>query len=129
MNVVDEGALSNEVSCNPAAPGTAPAAPTLDSSTASDRRSSSNGRHPAVTAEVRSPGGLQRYSLEWEALVTTVGAGRAYRYWPHERSEVLLQGQRGERRGRGALSNELSAVPATVPGAPTLNTATAGNAR
>jgi len=130
VNVVDEGALSNEVSATPAAPGTAPAAPTLDSSTASDRQiiikwtaPSSDGGSAITGYKV-----YRGTASNGEALVTTVGAVSSYT------DTGLTNGQRYYYKvsavnavGEGALSNELSAVPATVPGAPTLNTATAGN--
>ena len=130
VNAVEEGALSNEVSATPAAPNTAPAAPALDSLTASDRQiiikwTAPNSDGGSAITGYRVYRGT---ASNGETLLTTLGAVSSYT------DTGLTNGQSYYYKvsavnavGEGAKSNELSAVPATVPGAPTLKSATSGN--
>lgn len=130
VNAAGEGALSNEASATPAAPNTVPGAPTLNSATAG------NGQVTLSWTAPSSDGGtaITGYKVyrgtatNGETLLTTLGAVSSYT------DTGLTNGQRYFYKvsavnavGDSALSNELSTVPATVPGAPVLNSATAGN--
>ncbi len=130
VNAAGEGVLSNEISVIPAVPDTAPTAPILDSLTVSDKQVMVKWSAPS------SDGGsaLTGYKIyrgtasNGEALLATLGAVSSYT------DTAVTNGQRYYYKvsavngvGEGAKSNELSAIPATVPGAPTLNSATAGN--
>jgi fibronectin type 3 domain-containing protein len=133
VNSVGEGAKSNELSATPVASATVPGAPTLNSA---------GGGNGSVSLSWSAPGsnggaaisGYKVYrgtSAGGETLLATVGNvtswtdssatnGTTYYYKVSAVNSV----------GEGAQSNELSATPsqaATVPGAPTLNTASSGN--
>jgi fibronectin type 3 domain-containing protein len=131
VNSVGEGALSNELSATPSQAATAPSAPALDAATPG------NGSAALAWSAPSSNGGsaITGYRIYRgtttgnETFLTTLGNvtswtdssaanGTTYYY------EVTALNSVGE----SARSNELSAKPATVPGAPTLNSATAGSA-
>ncbi|HKD94095.1 MAG TPA: fibronectin type III domain-containing protein [Gaiellaceae bacterium] len=134
LNSVGESAASNELSATPTAPLTAPGAPTLNSASAGNATVSlawsapSNNGGSAIT-------GYRVYrgtSSGGESLLTTLGNvtgwtdtglanGTTYYYRVSAVNSV----------GESVASGELSATPiqpASVPGAPALNAATAGNA-
>src|SRR5262249_55844667 len=133
VNSVGESARSNELSATPGQPATVPGAPTL---------SSAAGGNGSVALGWSAPGsnggaaitGYKVYrgtSAGGETVLATVGNvtswtdsgavnGTTYYYKVTAVNSV----------GEGAKSNELTATPvasATVPGAPTPNTAAAGD--
>src|SRR5262249_24003334 len=127
VNSVGEGAGSNELSATPA---TAPGAPTLNSAMPG------NGSVALAWSAPASNGGssITAYKVYrgptsgGETLLRTLGNvtswtdggaanGTTYYY------KVSAVNSAGE----GVTSGELSATQATVPGAPTLNSATSGN--
>jgi fibronectin type 3 domain-containing protein len=127
VNAVGESAVSNELSATPA---TVPGAPTLNNATPG------NGSVALMWSPPSSNGGSATTGYKvyrgttsgGETLLTTLGNvtswtdnnaanGTAYYYKVTAVNSV----------GEGTASNELSATPATVPGAPTLNSANAGN--
>ena len=130
LNSVGEGVASNERSATPSAPATAPSAPALNSATAGNASvalawsaPSSNGGSAVTGYKV-----YRGTTSAGETLLTTLGNvtswtdsgatnGTKYYY------EVSALNAVGE----SLVSNELSATPLTVPGAPALNSATAGN--
>jgi fibronectin type 3 domain-containing protein len=134
VNSVGESATSNELSATPSAPATAPSAPSLNSAMPG------NGSVALAWSAPASNGGsaITAYKLYRgtssgnETLLTALGNvtswtdntasnGTTYFYKVTALNSV----------GESATSNELSATPsqpATVPGSPTLNSATAGNA-
>jgi fibronectin type 3 domain-containing protein len=134
LNPIGEGAASNELSATPSAPATAPSAPSLNSATPG------NGSVALAWSAPSSNGGsaISAYKVYRgtssgnETLLTTLGNvtswtdsgvtnGTTYFYKVTALNSV----------GESAASNELSATPtqpATAPGPPSLNGATAGNA-
>ena len=132
VNAVGEGALSNELSATPQATATVPGAPTLTSATAGNGSVSLQWTPPADGGSQITNYNVYRSTQSGqEVFLTQLGNVTSYTntgltngqiYW----YKVLAVNAVGE----GALSNELSATPqatATVPGAPTLTSATAGN--
>ena len=131
VNSVGEGVASNELSAKPAASATAPGAPTLTAATPGSNSvalawsaPSANGGSAITGYKVyrgTTSGGETLLAtlgnvLSWTD--TTAVNGTTYYYKVSAVNSV----------GEGAASNELSARPATVPGAPTLTGATPGNA-
>ena len=133
LNSVGEGPLSNEKFATPAASATAPGAPTLNSATAGVGNVALSWSAPAADGG-SAVTGYRVYrgtTSGGETLLTTLGAvtgftdsglanGTTYYYKVSALNSV----------GEGTLSNERFATPAgsaTVPGAPTLDSATAGN--
>jgi fibronectin type 3 domain-containing protein len=133
VNSVGEGAKSNEMNATPAAAATVPGTPTLNSATPGNASvvlgwsaPASNGGSAVTGYKV-----YRGTSSGNETFLTTLGNvtsytdsgvtnGSTYYYKVSALNSV----------GEGSKSNEMSAtpsVPATVPGAPTMNTATAGN--
>jgi predicted phage tail protein len=127
VNSVGEGARSNERSATPA---TVPGAPTLNSAT------SGNG---SVTLGWSAPGsnggeavsGYDVYrggSSGSETLVATLGNVTSYTdSGLSNGGTYYYQVTAVNSVGEGARSNERSATPTTVPGAPTLNSAAPGS--
>jgi fibronectin type 3 domain-containing protein len=133
LNSIGESAASNELSATPSAPATAPSAPSLNSATPG------NGSVALAWSAPSSNGGsaitgyrvYRGTSSGSETLLTTLGNvtswtdsgvtnGTTYFYKVTALNSV----------GESGASNELSATPtqpATVPGAPSLTSATAGN--
>jgi fibronectin type 3 domain-containing protein len=129
VNSVGEGPLSNEVSATPA---TVPNAPTLTSAIPGNAQvvltwttPSSNGGNAIMNYKV-----YRGSSAGAETLLTTLGNvltytntgltnGQAYYYKVTATNSI----------GEGAQSNELSALPVSVPSAPTLTSSTPGNAQ
>src|SRR5262249_15309131 len=123
----------NERSATPSQPATAPGAPTLNSATAGNSSVALAWSTPATDggAAITSYRVYRGTSTGSETLLTTLGVvtswtdnsatnGTTYYYKISAVNSV----------GESAPSNERSATPsqpATVPGAPTLNSATAGN--
>jgi fibronectin type 3 domain-containing protein len=130
-NVVGESSRSRELSAAPLSPSTPPGSPTLTTATAD------NGSVSLAWSAPTSNGGsaITNYkvyratSAGAETLLTTLGNVTMY-------TDTGLTNGVGyfyrvtavNAAGDSALSNELAATPATVPGAPTVNSATAGNA-
>jgi len=131
VNASGESSRSNELSATTTVPTTAPGAPTLTKASPGNATvslawspPSSNGGSPITNYRI-----YRATSAGAETLLATLGDvssytdtgltnGLAYYYVI---SAVNATGESGR-------SNELRAGPATVPGAPTLNSATAGNA-
>ena len=132
MNAVGEGALSNERSATPSAPATVPAAPSLNSATGGNNSVSlgwsagSNGGS-AITGYRVYRGTVSG----GETLLATVGVVTSYTdATALNGTDVFLQGLGAERGRRGCAFERAVGVPsapATVPGAPSLNSATGGN--
>ena len=132
VNAVGTGVLSNERSATPSAGVTVPGAPSLNSATAGNNSVSlgwsagANGGSAITAYRV-----YRGTSSGGETLLTTVGVVTSYT------DATVVNGvtyfykvSAVNAVGEGVLSNERSATPrrrATVPGAPTLNSATAGN--
>jgi fibronectin type 3 domain-containing protein len=128
VNGVGESALSGEKSATPAG---APGAPTLNSAVGGNSSVTLNWAAPASNGGSAITGYkvYRGTTSGGETLLTTLGLvttyldvagiqnGTAYYY------KVTAVNAAGE----GAQSNEGSAIPASAPGAPTLNSATAGN--
>ena len=133
LNSVGEGGKSNELSATPTAPVTVPGAPTLNTANSGSNSvvlawsaPSSNGGAPVTGYNI-----YRGTTAGSEILLATLGnvtgwtdgsAVNGVKYF-YKVSAVNSVGE-------GARSNELSATPtapATVPGAPTLKSATGGN--
>ncbi len=134
VNNVGEGSGSNELSATPVAPKTAPAAPTLTSATAGDTQVSLSWSAPSDGGSTITGYKVYRGTASGgETLLTTLGSvlsyvdrsvsnGGTYYYVVSAVNSV----------GEGAKSNERSASPVapdTVPAAPSLTAATAGDAK
>jgi fibronectin type 3 domain-containing protein len=133
VNSVGEGGQSNELSATPSAPLTVPGAPTLGSATPGSSSVALSWSAPGSNggATITNYKVYRGTSSGTETLLTTVGNltsftdtsavnGTMYFY---KVSAVNSVGESGQ-------SNELSATPsapATVPGAPTMSSATPGN--
>jgi len=133
VNAVGEGGLSNERSATPTAPATVPGAPSLNSATGSNGAVSLSWSAPASNGGSAVTGyNVYRSTLSGgETFLTTLGNvsswtdsgvanGTTYFYKVTALNAV----------GEGGLSNERSATPtapASVPGAPTVSSASAGN--
>ena len=129
MNSAGEGAALERALRHDRPPR--PAAPTLDSATAG------NGSVALAWSPPASNGGaaITGYTIY---RGTTSGGGdaaddrrqrdRVHGHGRHERHDLLLQGRRDQRGRQGARSNERSATPRHVPGAPTLVSATPATA-
>ena len=129
VNGVGEGAMSNEASATPA---TVPTAPTLISAMPSNSQvvltwtmPSSNGGSSITGYNV-----YRGTSSGGETLLATLGSVFTYT------STGLTNGQTYYYKvsalnsvGEGAQSNELSAIPVTIPANPILMSATPGNAQ
>src|SRR5262249_53950535 len=130
LNTPGEGPRSNERSATPTSAATVPGAPALNTATRG------NGTVSLAWSAPASNGGsaITNYrvyrstSSGTETLLTTLGNvtsfndagltnGITYFYKVSALNAI----------GEGGLSNELNATPATIPGAPTLNSATPGN--
>src|SRR3954454_8372559 len=131
-NSVGDSALSNERSATPAAAATAPGAPTLDSA------APGNGSVTLAWHAPASNGGtaITAYNVyrgltsSTETLLTTVGNVTGYTDAAAANGTTYFYKVAATNTvGTGAQSNERSATPtapATVPGAPTLGSATGG---
>jgi titin len=130
VNTVGEGARSGEASATPVPAATIPGAPTLSSATAGNGQVTLAWNAPASNggATITNYKVYRGTASGGETLLTTLGAvtgwtdtgttnGTTYWYTVSAVNSV----------GEGVASNERSAAPATVPGAPTLASATAGN--
>ena len=130
LNAVGESVASNELSAKPAAGATAPGAPTLNSATPGNgtvalgwSAPGSNGGSAITGYKVyrgtASGGETLLTTLSNVTSFTDTGLtnGTTYYYKVSALNSV----------GESVASNELSAKPAAVPGAPTLNSATPGN--
>ena len=130
LNSVGESGVSNELSAKPAAGATAPGAPTLNSAAAGNgtvalgwSAPGSNGGSAITGYKVyrgtASGGETLLTTLSNVTSFTDTGLtnGTTYYYKVSALNSV----------GESVASNELSAKPAAVPGAPTLNSATPGN--
>lgn len=135
VNASGESPRSNEASASPAAASTAPSAPQNLAAAASDTQITLNWAAPASDGG----SGITNYKIYRgttagdESLLTTVGNvltysdtgltnGQAYYYKVSAVNSI----------GESSRSNEASATPtasSTVPSAPTLTSATAGNAQ
>jgi fibronectin type 3 domain-containing protein len=126
-NLAGEGARSNELSATPAG---VPGAPTLNSATPG------NGSVDVAWSAPSSNGGsaITGYDLYrstssgTETLYQALGVVTSY----HDTgvsngTTYFYKVSAVNTNGEGALSNERSATPATVPAAPTLNSATPGS--
>ena len=132
-NAVGSSVASNELSATPAGPPTVPGAPTLNSATAGNgtvalgwSAPASDGGSPitgyVVNRGTTSGGETQLVQLGVQTTYTDTTAvnGTTYYYTVQAKNTV----------GTGSASAERSATPAAadhVPGAPALNSATAGN--
>jgi fibronectin type 3 domain-containing protein len=133
VNSVGEGGQSNELSATPSAPLTVPGAPTLSSASPGNNSVALSWSAPGSNggATITNYKVYRGTATGGETLLTTVGNvtsftdtsavnGTTYFYKVSAVNSV----------GEGGLSNELSATPsapATVPGAPTMSSATPGN--
>jgi fibronectin type 3 domain-containing protein len=127
MNSAGEGPQSNELGTTP---GGLPGSPTLNSATPGNSQialvwsaPANDGGSPITSYKVN-----RGTSAGGETLLTTIGNVLTYT------DTSLTNGQKyyykvsaANSVGQGALSNELSATPATVPSAPNLSSATPGN--
>ena len=130
VNGVGEGPVSTEASATPA---TVPAAPTALTATASDTQvaltwtaPTNNGGEPVTSYNIyqgTSSGGetLLQNTASTATTFTSTGLTNGTTYY----FKVTAVNSVGE----SLSSNEVSATPAVVPGAPTTLTATAGNAQ
>ena len=130
VNGVGEGPASPEASATPA---TVPVAPTALTATASDTQvaltwtaPANNGGEPVSSYNIyqgTSSGGetLLQNTASTATTFTSTGLTNGTTYY----FEVTAVNSVGE----SLSSNEVSATPAVVPGAPTMLTATAGNAQ
>ncbi len=130
VNSVGEGALSNERSATPVAAATVPGAPSLGSASAGNGTVALGWSAPGSDggAAVTGYNVYRGTASGAETLLTTVGNvtgwtdssvvnGATYYYKVSALNSV----------GEGAPSNERSATPVTVPGAPSLGSASAGS--
>ena len=124
-NAVGTGAPSNALSATPVAPATVPGAPSLTSATRGNASvalgwsaPASNGGS-AITGytATASPGGATCSSAGTSCTVGGLSNGTSYSFTVTASNAM----------GTGSPSNAMSAMPATVPGAPSLTSATAGN--
>jgi fibronectin type 3 domain-containing protein len=124
-NAAGTGAPSNSLS---ATPRTVPGAPTLNSATPGNAQVSLSWSAPAsdggsaITGytATASPGGMTcSTNGALTCTISSLNNGTSYSFTVTATNAA----------GTGTASNALSATPRTVPGAPTLNTATPGNAQ
>ena len=133
VNAIGESGLSNEMVGAPSAPATVPGAPSLNSAT---------GGNASVALAWSAPGsnggsaitGYRVYrgtSAGGETLLTSLGLVTGYTDATAVNGVTYFYKVSAVNAvGEGGLSNERSATPSaplTVPGAPTLNSATGGN--
>ena len=104
-NRVGEGALSNEAFATPTAPPTAPDAPISLRRPPATARSRSPGARLPPTAAPRSPATRSTAAPAPNPTRRLYARSRRrhelHRHGRHERADLLLQGERGERRRRG----------------------------
>src|SRR5262249_52821170 len=130
VNAPGESARSNEMSAPPTAAATAPGAPPPTGATRGNTTASlawtaptSNGGSPITGYRV-----YRSTSSGTETLLTTLGNVTSFTDTGRTNGVIYFYKVSAVNAvGEGILSNELSATPATIPGAPTLTSATAGN--
>ena len=126
-NSVGTGAASNALSATPVTPATVPGAPALNSASAGSgavtlawSAPASNGGAAITSYRATASNGLSCTTAGLSCTITGLTNGIAYSFTVTATNSV----------GTGLPSNAMSATPvaaATVPGSPTLNSATAGN--
>ncbi|MFL5936043.1 MAG: fibronectin type III domain-containing protein [Gaiellaceae bacterium] len=129
-NSLGDGTASGELSAAPVAPATAPGAPTLSSATAGNASVTLSWSVPA--SDGGSPvTGYKLYrgmSSGSETLLTTLGTATS---WTDtglgNGTTYYYKLTAGNAAGDSSLSNEVSAIPATTPAAPTWKPATAAS--
>ena len=131
LNAVGEGPVSNELSATPAAP---PDAPTLVSAIGGDSSVALAWRPPGLDGGIADRG-LQDLpgssAGRRDAARDRRQRDLVHRLDRRQRHDVLLRGHRASTPSfeSDTRSNELSATPRAVPGAPALTAATGGNAK
>jgi fibronectin type 3 domain-containing protein len=123
-NAIGTGPASNAMSATPSAPSSTPGAPTLSSATAGNgsvtlawTAAAPNGSPVTSYTATSSPGGFTCTTSSLGCTVSGLANGTTYSF------TVIATNA----NGNGPASNALSATPAGLPGAPTLNSATAGS--
>jgi fibronectin type 3 domain-containing protein len=127
LNAIGESPLSNERS---AIPATVPGAPTLNSPTAGNATVTLSWSAPSSTGGSALTGyKVYRGSTSGgETLLTTLGTATSYTdNGLSNGSTYYYKVSALNAIGESPLSNERSATPATIPGAPNLSSANAGN--
>src|SRR5262249_36695956 len=130
VNAVGESPLSLEKSATPTAAATVPGAPTLTGATAGNATVSLTWAAPASDGGSAITGYklYRSTSSGTETLLTTLGNVTSFTDTSLTNGVTYFYKVTAVNAiGEGASSNERSAMPATTPGAPTLNGATPGN--
>ncbi len=130
VNGVGTGPVSNEKSATPTSGETVPGAPTLTSATGGNNQvvldwtaPSSNGGSGITSYTI-----LRGTSSGTETVLTTLVSGLTYTDTTAVNGTTYFyEVEAVNGVGTGPVSNEKSATPATIPGAPTLTSATGGN--